>query len=44
MGGRGDFSIWKEKVADSKISGKAWTGPKVTAQKFHTDDVRARSG
>ena len=25
--GRGNFLIWKEKVADSKISGYVWTGP-----------------
>ena len=27
--GRGYFRIRKEKVADSKISGYVWTGPKV---------------
>ena len=29
-GGRGNFLIRKEKVADSKISGYVWTGPKST--------------
>ena len=28
--GRGNFLIRKEKVADSKISGYAWTGPEKT--------------
>ena len=31
--GRGNFRIRKEKVADSKISGYVWTGPKITLPK-----------